>query len=64
MYFVEDNALIACFDDKIDLNIVEEIAKYEPLKVVFRDTAFTDTDKINLSEKFKRYSPNTEIFVL
>ena len=63
-FFVEDNALLACFDNKINLDIIEELATYEPLKVVFKDSAFTDQDKINLSEKFKRYSPNTEILVL
>ncbi len=63
-FFVDDNALLACFDDKINLDIIEELAKYEPLKVVFKDSAFTDQDKINLSEKFKRYSPSTEILVL
>ncbi len=65
MFFVEENYLIACFNDNIDLNVVEEIAKYEPKKVVFKDSSFkSDQDKINLQEKFKRYSPSTEINIL
>ena len=66
VFFVEENYLIACFGDKLDPNIVEEIAKYEPKKVVFKDGSFwwSDQDKINLSEKFKRYSPTTEINIL
>jgi len=65
IYCVEGNLLITCFDDNINLNIIEEISKYKPLKVVFKDSSFeTDEDKINLQEKFKRFSPNTEINIL
>lgn len=65
VYFVDDNALIACFDNSIDINIVDEICKYNPLKVVFKDSSFKyDNDKINLEEKFKKSSPETEISIL
>ncbi len=65
VYFVDDNALIACFDSSIDINIVDEICKYKPLKVVFKDSSFSyDNDKINLEEKFKKMSPETEISIL
>lgn len=65
VYFVDDNALIACFDSSIDINIVDEICKYNPLKVVFKDSSFKyDNDKINLEEKFKKLSPDTEISIL
>ena len=62
---MEDNSLVACFDDQIDINIVDEICKCYPLKVVFKDTSFkTDKDKINLEEKIKKLSPDTEVSVL
>ena len=65
VYFVDDNALIACFDNSIDINIVDEICEYNPLKVVFKDSSFKyDNDKINLEEKFKKLSPETEISIL
>ncbi len=65
VYFVDNNSLVACFDDRIDINIVDEICKYMPLKVVFRDSSFKDdNDKINLEEKFKKLSPETEINIL
>lgn len=65
VYFVDDNALIACFDNSIDINIVDEICKYNPLKVVFKDSSFKyDNDKINLEEKLKKLSPETEISIL
>ena len=65
VYYVDDNSLVACFDNNIDINVVEEIAKCNPLKVVFRDESFKlDNDKINLMEKFKKLSPETEISIL
>lgn len=65
VYFVDENSLIACFDDKIDINIVDEICKYRPWKVVFKDSSFKyDNDKINLQERFKKLSPDTEINIL
>lgn len=65
VYFVDENSLIACFDNEIDINIVDEICKYNPLKVVFKDESFkTDNDKINLQERFKKLLPNTEVNVI
>lgn len=65
VYFVSNNALIACFDDKIDFSIIDEIAKSEPLKVVFKDASFKEEqDRTNVETKFKRLSPDTIITVL
>lgn len=65
VYYVADNALVACFDDNIDINIIDEICKCKPLKVVFKDMSFkSDKDKINLEEKVKKLSPDTEISIL
>ena len=58
VYYVAGNSLVACFDNNIDIDIVDEICKYEPYKVVFKDSAFkTDNDKINLEERFKKLLP-------
>ena len=65
VYFVENNSLVACFDDNVNINIIDEICKYNPLKVVFKDISFkSDKDKINLEEKIKKLSPETEISIL
>lgn len=65
VFYVADNSLIACFDEKINIDIVDEICKCNPMKVVFKDTSFkTDKDKINLEEKIKKLSPDTEVSVL
>ena len=58
VYYVAGNSLVACFDANIDIDIVDEICKCEPYKVVFKDSAFkTDNDKINLEERFKKLLP-------
>lgn len=65
VFFVEENSLVACFDKKINFDIVDEIAKEKPLKVVFRDASFKDDkDRINVEERFKRLSPETKINVI
>ena len=40
VFFVDDNALVACFDTGITEDLVKELAGHEPLRVVFRDNGF------------------------
>jgi len=65
VYFVDTNAIAACFDTQINEAFVKELAQREPLRVVFRDTCFeSDSAKINVAEIFKLLSPNTDIKTL
>ena len=65
VYFVESNSLVACFDNTIDINIIDEICKSKPLKIVFKETSFkTDSDKINSFERIKKMSPETEVNII
>lgn len=65
VHFVEENLLVACFDENIDEELIKNIAKYRALRAVFRDNSFKScTDRINLEEIFKGLSPNTEIKIL
>ncbi len=65
VYYVAENALVACFDDVIDIKIIDTICECKPLKVVFKDSSFkTDKDKINLEERVKKASPETKISIL
>ena len=65
VYFVDENSLVACFDNDINIDIIDEICKYKPLKVVFKDSSFkNDNDKINLEERIKKQSPDTELNIL
>ena len=62
VFFVDDNALIACFDDNINEELVKELTRFEPLRVVFRDTGFvSDAVKINVEQIFKQMSPGTDV---
>lgn len=57
--------LIACFEERITEKVVREIAKRQPLRVVFRDSSFTSSpEKINVVEIFKLLAPNTTVRVI
>lgn len=65
VFFVDDNALVACFDKGIDETFVKQIAEHKPLRVVFRDNGFaSDSVKINVEQLFKLLSPMTELKTL
>jgi len=62
--FVDGNALAACFDasGSIDEAFVKELAKQQPLRVVFRDAGYKNSAvKINVEQIFKLLSPSTEV---
>lgn len=64
VFFVDANALAACFDANggVDEAFVKELAKRQPLRVVFRDAGFKDSAvKINVEQIFKLLSPATEV---
>lgn len=62
VYFVDGNALAACFDEGVSEDFVKLLAKREPLRAVFRDSGFaTDSVKINVEQIFKLMSPSTEV---
>lgn len=65
VFFVDGNALVACFDIGIDEEFVKQLAGHKPLRVVFRDAGFaSDSVKINVEQVFKLLSPATEIKTL
>lgn len=64
-YAVNDNDIIACFDDNIDNDVITAIAKQSPLYAVFKDKSFaTDSVGINNEQLFKTYSPSTVVKVI
>ncbi len=65
VYIVQTNALVACFDDEIDVAMIDEIAKLKPFRAVFKDGSFIDdATGINVNERFKNLSPDTKINVI
>ena len=62
VYCVEDNYLMACFDDSVDEKTITEIAKEKPYYFVMRDPANSkDGDSLitNFEQIFTTYSPET-----
>lgn len=52
---VNDGDLVACFDGEVTENVINEIAGMSPLRVVFRDSSFSEAaHKMNLFELFKQ----------
>lgn len=62
VFFVDGNALIACFETDVTEELVKELAAREPLRVVFRDNGFvSDAVKINVEQVFRQVSPGTDV---
>ena len=65
IFFVDGNALVACFESKVSEDLVKELAKRKPLRAVFRDSSYdSDSVKINVEQIFKLLSPETEVKTL
>ncbi|HDR0635760.1 TPA: site-specific DNA-methyltransferase [Pasteurella multocida] len=61
LYYVGGNSLVACFD-ALTLDVINEIAKHQPLRVVSCESAIQhDQDKTNIKERFKQLSPETDV---
>ena len=55
IYTVNEGDLVACFADDVTENVVKAIADKMPLRVIFRDSCFSeDSAKINIYETFKQ----------
>lgn len=62
VFFVDENALVACFDKGINEGLVKKLADFQPLRVVFTDGGFvSDAVKINVEQIFRQLSPTTEV---
>ena len=55
IYNVDEGSLVACFDGVVTSAVIDAIADTHPLRVVFRDSSFTEAaQKMNLFELFKQ----------
>ena len=65
VFVVNENELIACFDNEITDKVVKAIAKCKPLYAAFRDSSYaSDSVAANFAQIFATYSPNTKKKVL
>jgi adenine-specific DNA-methyltransferase len=62
VFFVDQNALAACFDTGLTDDLIKDIAARKPIRAVFRDDGFgDDSTRINVEQIFKLLSPATEV---
>ena len=60
VFNVEDNNLIACFDDNVTEEVITEIAKQKPYYFVMRDSSMAnDSVATNFEQIFAAYSSDT-----
>jgi adenine-specific DNA-methyltransferase len=65
IWVIEDGALVACFNEEVDADVIREIAGRAPLRAVFRDSGFrSDEDRLNAEQIFKEVSPATDVKVI
>ena len=65
IYRVNENFLIACFEENVDLETIKQIAELKPLRIVFKDSSFKDdATKVNCDEYLKNKLPNTSVKVI
>jgi len=64
-FVVNENDIVACFDDGINDELVKELANIHSIYAVFKDSAFaSDSANINCEQIFKSISPSTTIKVV
>ena len=60
VFFVDDNYLVACFDENIAESTITEIAKMKPMYFVMRDSSLaSDNVADNFDQLFETYSKDT-----
>jgi len=65
LFTVADDALVACFERVLSLELVGAVARLEPLRAVFRDSGFaSDAARINAEQIFAEVSPSTDVKVI
>lgn len=65
VFNVEDNSLIACFDDNVTEEVVTAISRQKPRYFVMRDSSMeSDSVAADLEQIFNTYSPDTIIRIL
>jgi adenine-specific DNA-methyltransferase len=62
VFWVDENALAACFDSDLREETIKAIAARKPMRAVFRDEGYgDDSTRINVEQLFKLLSPGTEL---
>ena len=63
--YVPGAGMVACFDNELTDEVINQIIDMHSQVAVFRETAFKQSDeKINLMERFKNDSSETRVWVI
>lgn len=65
VHIVDENYLVACFDEDVNETTIKEIAKLKPVYFVMRDASAANDNVIdNFEQIFRHYSPETTCKIL
>lgn len=65
VYIIDDGVLMACLENSVSSELIEQIARRQPLRAVFLDSGFQDdAARINAEQIFRELSPSTDIKVI
>lgn len=65
VHIVDENYLVACFDEDVNETTIKEIAKLKPIYFVMRDASAANDNVIdNFEQIFRHYSPETTCRIL
>ena len=65
VHIVDENYLVACFDEDVNETTIKEIAKLKPVYFVMRDASAANDNVIdNFEQIFRHYSPETTCRIL
>lgn len=65
VHIVDENYLVACFDEDVNETTIKEIAKLKPVYFVIRDASAANDNVIdNFEQIFRHYSPETTCRIL
>lgn len=61
IYHLEDEKMVVCLQDKIDVGLVKEIGKLNPTIIIFKDSGFKDENaKVNALQELKKIGIDEE----
>lgn len=65
IYIVDNNSLIACFNENININTIQEIIKLKPSRLIFKEFSLKNyIFRTNCEELIRLKSPNTIIYLI
>lgn len=55
VHIVDEGSLVVCFEENVSESVIREIAKLQPIRVVFRDSCFEGSPEKSMLKKYLNY---------